>query len=124
MPLKIRIFIFTSMKAISGPSLYFIRFPQSFISLIRIYFHHHKLFRKITTCFMIQNDIQIYSNLIFVKFINHLLQFIFRPVFSPHSSFLFKLTQIIQIISSISFILLFICFICRWYPDRCHTNFM
>ena len=122
MPLEIRIFIFATVETVSSPSLYFKRFSQSFVPLIRIDFYNHEFLGEITSSFMIKHHIQINRNMIFVQFVNHLFQFVFRAVLRPYRSFLFEFAQIIQIIGCISFILLFVGFIGRRNPYCGHTN--
>ena len=121
MPFKIRMFVLTSVKTIPGPPLYLKRLTQSLGSLLGIDLHYHKLFSKITTRFMIQYNVQINSNMIFVQFVNHFLQFIFRTIFSSYGSLLVKFAQVIQIISRISFVLLLIGLISRGNPNSSHT---
>ena len=70
---------------------------------------------------MIQYNVQINSNMIFVQFVNHFLQFIFRTIFSSYGSLLVKFSQVIQIIGRISFVLLLIGLISRGNPNSSHT---
>ncbi len=59
MPFEIGIFIFTTMKTVTGPPLYLERFAQYFVSLVWVDFHNHELFGEVTACFMVQYHIEV-----------------------------------------------------------------
>ena len=72
---------------------------------------------------MVQDCIQIYIYIVFVKFFYCFNQFLFCPIFRSDCAFLVKFSQIPQIIGTISYIIFRSSFICWRNPDSADSNF-
>ena len=95
MPFKIRIHIATPREVEAGPALYLMGFAGSVFPLPRIYLLRHKPLGIIGSRLMVHHGIQIYANLVPVKFLDHFLKFLFSSILGAYGPFLVELPQII-----------------------------